>query len=197
MFRDSAVDIAPVCGHGWSGEEFIATTTNAVARLIDCLQSLGPVLCLYRHDPRCLPAQWTTAQPWPAHPELGALVTATRVQVQVEIDSWGVHEWLWFGQQQLNFGIALLPDSDYYAWSRLVDAISGPSVSAPPRSEPRCRQRAGYNWLAKIRRFEHLQLDGVGVCCFHRAARLSAIGRSVALREIGRRGSIMDPAEFA
>lgn len=106
---------------------------SPISQLRVALPSLGPVVCVHRREDA--PRLQTDASP---------LLTDATLQVVAEVDSEGPREALRI--HRLGGGVALqvclLPDSDFLAWDRLLQA------APPPALQGRLCWPA---WLARVR----------------------------------------------
>jgi hypothetical protein len=166
--------------------EHVAATFD-VAPLLERLPRLGPVLCLY-------PAKRCAGQdlrrpadaPWPLQHELTALLAAAGTRAEFELSSEGLNERIWFldpsGRPQ--FGLWLLPDTDYLAWDALIaklvderrDITLGPGWCERLRARWQWRLANGCAWCAGAHRFGMACIDGRAALALLPVARLSALG---------------------
>lgn len=177
----------------------VAIRSHSAATCIDLsllsqLTALGPLLCLYPPAPRRLTTPLQEDLPWPAQPELQGLLGAQQLRLDVRVESWGVSEWLWFAADRVRFGIALLPDSDYYAWDVLLDRLATEGTQVERRASD--LHRVGYEWCASIKRFEAMALDGSELLALRRVPRISGLGRALAQQVATRRGARLDAELF-
>lgn len=139
------------------------------------LASLGTVLCLYR----------------PQHgSELSGWARAVRVESGASVDSDGLHERLDFldADGRCCWRLYLLPDSDFVAWDRMLDALpcAGEKHAAPGVGERLWRRLAaslpGGYWQACVIRLHVLAAAASAPVLAASPAPLSALGILVAQR---------------
>lgn len=160
------------------------------------LCALGPVLCLYPSDGGAGAVGLPPGAPWPWQRELLGVLAADGVAAAAGVDSDGPQEWLWFldAGRRPQFGLHLLPDSDYLAWERLLD-----DLPLTQRYEHRplggCsglldrRRRTGHGWWAAIRRFRLGYPGAVPVLALEPVSRLSPAGCVLLQRIAQQRGA--------
>lgn len=144
--------------------------------MASALAALGPVLhvdCGLAALARTLaPA---AQAPWPARAELAGLSGASSVCACVTVDNEGPRESLHFFDQSgaVLAAVWLLPDSDFLAWERLIEAL--PAASAQPPARTRWR-RGALHGSARVCCLEHVRLAAVELLDMRAPARLSALG---------------------
>ena len=139
------------------------------------LASLGTVLCLYH----------------PQHgSELSGWARAVRVESGASVDSDGLRERLDFldADDRCCWRLYLLPDSDFVAWDRMLDALpcAGEKHAAPGVGERLWRRLAaslpGEHWQACVIRLHVLAAAASAPVLAASPAPLSALGILVAQR---------------
>lgn len=151
----------------------------------DQICELGPVLCLWPPNASRLSGALPAEAPWPGHAALLGMVAARSVHAEVTVDSLGVHEWIWFDAPHAALGLCLLPDSDFYVWAKLLQALQEKTSA---RSTIPVR---GYGWNAAVGCVERIAQCGGSSLLLRDPARLSAMGAAVAHSEAYRRGATL------
>ncbi|HBK54799.1 MAG TPA: hypothetical protein DDZ76_00715 [Xanthomonadales bacterium] len=179
-----------------------------IADLVDDLQRLGPVLCLYPSgrliaDRVPLPVH----APWPMQRELTALLVAAGLRVERDISSDGPNERIWFLDPagRPSFGLWLLPDTDYLAWDALLAEHSTEQRTFDNTTGwcERMRQRwhgwlaGGSRWCGGVRRFRISRHDGRLMLGLLPVPNLSPLGCACATRIASAHALHIDPPEFA
>jgi len=129
-----------------------------VVRLAHSLHTLGPVLAATPEAPLWPDSGPSDEAPWPLDPRLLGLLCAARVQAELDVDSDGLCEVLWLMDRsgRATWAIALLPDSDYAAWDRLLAWLPQRSACRAPSAfdcGARADARAGPYWRAEALKF--------------------------------------------
>jgi len=152
------------------------------------LCELGPVIGLFTMAKASdrIPAD----VPWPAQPSLCGLVAATEIVAEIDVDSRGLHQWLWFGAPDTAFGLCPLPDSDYYVWDRLLSELRPGHARFKSECWAGWSRRVGFGWNAMIGRFAMLSAPSRSVLAWHPAPSVSEIGRELFERIVVQRGAI-------
>ncbi len=189
-----------------TASSFDVVPTAHLASLIDGLQRLGPVLCMYpARFPGVDDIRPPTTAPWPLQRELAAMLAATRTRAEVELGSDGPNERIWFldhGNRPC-FGLWLLPDTDYLAWDGLfAECVERRALDAGTGWCERLRARwlwwlgGGCPWCGGVRRFQLSHCDGRATLALLPVARLSALGSERTARIAAAHALHIDPTEF-
>ena len=177
--------------------------------LINDLQRLGPVLCLYPGGRSAADAIQMPAQaPWPMQRELAALLSAVGLRAELDIGSDGPNERTWFLDQAGRpcFGLWLLPDTDYLAWDALLadHSTERRALDCATGWCERLRHRwhgwraAGSRWCGGVRRFCIINRhDGRAMLGLVPVPNLSPLGQRCANRIAVAHALHIDPTESA
>jgi hypothetical protein len=172
-----------------------------LARLVDAMPRLGPVLWLERRERR-LPPRRASARGCGVllneHPALAALAHSAAVSAHSAVTPNGPREWLCFqdGSGATRAKLYLLPDTDYLAWDQMTAAgrIAPPTPTAQPWHAHRAflrgaLARLGGGWLARVRVFELRRMPWMRTLSARPPLRISLFGYELARAIAGDEGA--------
>jgi hypothetical protein len=163
-----------------------------LAAVAACLPRLGPVLWLERNPSHVSPRQRVVATHGGVlfgHPALAMLGHCESVTAQIAVTTHGPREWLDFrdADADVQARLFLLPDTDYFAWDRMLEDCTKPSRPDRPRpwhAHEAFRRgalaRLGRAWRAHLLTFHFERILFLSVLDARAPVRISPLGLELA-----------------
>jgi hypothetical protein len=163
-----------------------------LATIATCLPRLGPVLWLERHPLHALPTRPsfdTHDGVLFGHPALAMLGRCESVTARFAVTAHGPREWLDFrdANASVEARLFLLPDTDYFAWDRMLEGCARPPL--PRRPQPwhahaaflrGALARIGRSWRAHLVTFRFERIQFLSLLDARTPARISPLGLELA-----------------
>lgn len=212
---DDAHDFTPSAADDWRDGcapalQSPGTGEFDLARFIDALPGLGPVLWIDRRARKTQPSRaaiGTHGVLLIDHPALATLPRCRELTAHSAVTSHGPREWLCLrdGDGAMLAKLFLLPDTDYLAWDEMIAAgrPAAPAVDVDART-PKATflrgafARIGAGWRARLIVFDLKRLPWLRTLDAHAPLRISLLGLELA-RVIARaeNADLVAPLRFA